>query len=280
MKKILVPCNFSKHAQQAYKFAMDLASTNGGEVFVLKVIDMPVAYESTFGFQPYAFDSSLLIDLEADARKNYEKMKGLYADITVPVSFHIGHGPVTATIRNFINGNEIDLVVMGTHGAGGIGDFFFGSNTDKIVRFSPVPVFAIRKSLEIASIKNIVFANALHLDQTELIEKLKRLQNLFKATLHILYVNTPSHFKEGTDIKRELEDFAKYFNLENFTLNIRDNIDEGDGIIKFAHEINGDMIAMETHGRRGLSHLFHGSIAEDVVNQVDSPIWTFVAGRK
>ena len=55
--------------------------------------------------------------------------------------------------------------------------------------------------------------------------------------------------------------------LENYTVNIYNDVVEEDGIIYFARDIDADMIALSTHGRSGLMHLLSGSIAEDVVNK-------------
>jgi nucleotide-binding universal stress UspA family protein len=104
---------------------------------------------------------------------------------------------------------------------------------------------------------------------------IKELQNLFGAWLHLLFVNTPSHLKKTSERVAEVNDFARAYNLDNYTTNLRDDNHENDAIVAFAKEIKADMIAMGTHGRRGLSHLFTGSIAEDVVNHASCPIWTF-----
>ena len=63
--------------------------------------------------------------------------------------------------------------------------------------------------------------------------------------------------------------------LKNYTLNVFNDPYEESGVINFAQEIDADMIAMGTHGRRGLAHLMSGSVAEDIVNHVDCPIWTY-----
>lgn len=188
------------------------------------------------------------------------------------ISFAVVHGPTSAMIRDYIEDNKIDLVVMGTHGATGVSEFFVGSNTEKIVRFSKVPVFAIRKAPKVSSIKNIVFPTALELNQTDFIRKLKSLQEFFDAKLHVLYLNTPFNFiREG-----DLTNYAKHYKLTNYTLNIRNDRYEPDGIISFVKEMKADMLAMATHGRKGLSHFISGSITEDVVNHVNCPIWTCV----
>jgi len=105
--------------------------------------------------------------------------------------------------------------------------------------------------------------------------KVKELQNFFKATIHVLFVNTPAVFTTDAKTKPALVRFAKRFMLKNFTLNVYNDIDEEQGIINFSREINADLVAMRTHGRRGLAHIATGSIAEDVVNHIGCPIWTF-----
>jgi nucleotide-binding universal stress UspA family protein len=168
-----------------------------------------------------------------------------------------------------------DLIIMGTKGSSGFKEFVIGSNTEKIVRWSPVPVIAVKKTVKPGSIKNIVFPNTLSDEQETLILKIKDMQTLLNATLHIVYINTPGNFKKDVDTKAQLKAFAKRFMLKDYTLNVYNDIDQETGLAHFIKEVKGDMIVMATHGRRGLAHLMSGSIAEDVVNHIDCPIWTF-----
>jgi hypothetical protein len=105
--------------------------------------------------------------------------------------------------------------------------------------------------------------------------KVKALQNFFKAKLHIVYINTPSNFKRDFETTKSLKAFAKRFMLKDFTINVYNDPFEESGVINFTHSINADMIAMGTHGRKGLSHILSGSVTEDIANHVDCPIWTY-----
>ncbi len=277
MKSILVPCDFSPESREAYQFALQLAGKTGGLVHVLKAVDLPVMYESALGAAPYYFDPSLIKELKEDAKVQYEKLKAQYPT-PVQVQFFVQEGPVTPTIRQFIKDHAIDLVVMGTRGASGLEEYLIGSNTEKIVRFSPVPVFAIRKSVTLDSIRNIVFPTTLEADSV-LIQQVRALQAFFQAKLHLLMVNTPYNMERRADEAARLEAFATKHQLTNFTVNTRDEFREPSGILNFAQEVKADLIAMGTHGRRGLAHLFAGSITEQVVNHVESPMWTYSTHR-
>jgi nucleotide-binding universal stress UspA family protein len=274
MKRILVPCDFSESAIQAYIFALNLAAQTQAEVYVLKVIDMPFVYEVPIGVAQYYVDSNILKQAEDQARKNFEKLKGEHTK-QEGVTFTTIVGPVTITIRQFILEQGIDLVVMGTLGASGWKEYFVGSNTEKVVRFSPVPVLAVRKAQVLSRIKNIVFPTTLEFDQVDLVYRIKDLQSHFSAMLHLLLINTPGNMKRTKDEMEMMEEYAHYYKLKDYSLNTRNDFYEQDGIINFAHEIKADMIAMGTHARKGLAHLFMGSVTEDVVNHVDCPIWTY-----
>jgi nucleotide-binding universal stress UspA family protein len=275
MKKILVPCDFSEPAQQAYKFAIDLAGVSDGEVIVVKAIDIPLMYESAFGVQPYVLEKSLLDDLRDSAISNFEMLKKKFPNKNALVTFKVEFGPITLTIKQFIEEHTIDLVVMGTHGADGWKEYVWGSNTERVVRFSPVPVIAVRVAPELDSIKNIVFPTSLNFDQIQLVSEVKALQTFFGAMLHVLYINTPSNFKRDPELQLSLKEFANFYKLSNYSLNVRNDAYEMDGIISFTQEIKADLVMMGTHARKGLLHLVAGSITEDVVNHIHCPIWTY-----
>jgi nucleotide-binding universal stress UspA family protein len=273
MKSILVPCDFSPESREAFQFALQLAARTGGTVNVLKAVDLPVMYESALGAAPYYFDPTLIRELKDNARIQFEKLAAQYPS-AVKVEFTVQEGPVTPTIRQFIADKAIDLVVMGTRGASGLEEYLIGSNTEKVVRFSPVPVFAVRKSVPLETIRNIVFPTTLE-SPPELLHQLKALQGFFNATLHLVLINTPYNLQRTGDEMTRMKNFADQHGLSPCTLNTRDDFREPHGIIQFANDVKADLIAMGTHGRRGLAHFFSGSITERVVNHMDGLIWTF-----
>lgn len=274
MKKILVPCDFSDSAIQAFKFAVEIANQSKGEIHLLNVVEIPVVHDSVM-MPALSYEESFLKEMKDRADKDFIKMKTKWTKDGPKMITHVQYGSPTATISRFVEDNKVTLVVMGTKGASGLKEFFVGSNTEKIVRWSPVPVISIKKSVKALSIKNIVFPTTLHNDEEELTMKVKALQDFFKATLHILYINTPANFRSDVVTRKRLDDFAKRFMIKNCTLNVYNDLSEEEGVTNFTKTVKGDMVAMATHGRRGLNHLMSGSIAEDVVNHIECPIWTW-----
>jgi len=272
MKKILVPCDFSNTAVQAFRFACEVASISKGEVFVLNVIELPSLHNSLL-VPIQAYEAAFLKDVKLKAQRSFEKIKERYAG-KVKVHFYLEHGSVTEGVKRFASKKRVDLVVMGTHGASGLKEYMVGSNTEKIVRSLSVPVMAIKKYTGISALKNIVFPTNLREVNKNVVSSVKALQSFMKAKLHILYVNVPSNFISDHVTEKRLMEFARQNQFKNCAIHIYNDIDEQSGIINFSAKFKNKIIAMSTHGRKGINHLMTGSVAEDVVNHIDAPIWT------
>ncbi len=272
MKKILVPCDFSDAAIEAFKFAVNIASKSDGTVNLLHIIELPVLYDSA---AVMSFEQSYMDDRKKEVEADFTKLRKKWnKDGRVKVKVHIEFGAIVPVIRRMILETKADLVVLGTNGAKGLKDFTVGSNTEKIVRSSPVPVISLKK--EVKAVKNIVLPTLPDFSLEQLTLEVKALQDFFGATLHVLYVNTPARFRTDADLRKEMTNFEKRFMLKNCTMNVFNDVSEEEGIRNFSAQVKADLIAMRTHGRRGIAHLAVGSIAEAVVNHIDCAIWTHV----
>lgn len=273
MKKILVPCDFSDASKEAYKLAMDWAANCGGEVYVLYVILITSLSDGGAGAEFYNVE--YFSRMEEDARQEFNALHQAAGLSQVSSKLEIMYGDVHYSIKNFVAKESIDLVVMGNSSRSGTTEFFVGSNAEKVVRHSQVPVITVKEALPINSIKNILLPTTLGLNQTEFISKVKELQAFLHATVHILLINTPTRFLLDREANEALTGFVNQYKIQNYELHFRNYYTVEDGILDFAHAEKMDMIAMATHGRKGLSHLLNGSVAEEVVNQITLPIWTY-----
>jgi nucleotide-binding universal stress UspA family protein len=274
MKTILVPCDFSRTATNAYKFALDIANQSNGVIHLLHVIELPVLHD-TILMPVLNFEEQLLKELRENAEVKFSKLISTSGLPKSKLLTEVRFGSISKMICDYISEKEIDLVVMGSHGASGLREVFIGSNAEKIVRNSPSPVVVIKDYYK-GPVKNIVFPNTLNTEkQEELVMKVKELQEFFQAKVHLLWVNTPINFTADDVTIARLQAFAKRFMLKNFTINIFNYPNEEDGIAKFAASCKADMIAMGTSGKTGFAHVLNGSIAEDVVNHSQNLVWTF-----
>jgi nucleotide-binding universal stress UspA family protein len=272
MKHILVPCDFSDPAVQAFKFAAQIASQSKGQVTLLNVVEIPVMHDTVL-MPVLSFEEAFLREAREKADKNFQKMKEKWGS-DIKMNYQVSYGATSSTIREVAEEIKADLIVMGTHGASGMKELVIGSNAEKIVRTSPIPVISVKKNVR-GAVKDIVFPVTPFQDDENLFQKVKALQYFFQAKLHLLFVNTPGVFVRDSVSRPQLTALAKRLLLKDYTINIYNDLSEEDGIRGFAQSIGADMVAIGTHGRRGLNHLVTGSIAEDIVNHLECPIWTF-----
>ncbi len=270
MKKILVPTDFSEASIEAVRFAANVARESQGELTLFNTIELPSLYNSSMVAQ---FESDFMKSMKQGAEREIEKIESKSIGAKVKVKRLVVFGGFLPTLKDTIKKEKPDVIIAGTTGASGVKEYTLGSTAEKIVRNSSVPVISVHKFTD--QIKNIVFPTQPDLAQEALTMKVKELQTFFDAKLHVLYVNTPATFKRDSDIRPSLEKFVKRFMLKNATVNIYNDISEADGIINFVKDNKADMVAMATHGRKGLAHIASGSIAEDVVNHIKCPTWTF-----
>ena len=279
MKRILVPCDFSKPAINAYRFALNIAAQARGTVHLLHVIELPVVHDSLL-MPVLNFEEQLLKDLADGAEIRFKDLTDKYRAEGASVVVKTQFGQVSRMLSDYITKESIDLVVMGSHGATGARELFIGSNAERMVRTSPVPVLIIKDYYK-GPIKNIVFPNNLETeDQEDLVMRVKALQNFFNAHLHLVWINTPLNFTSDTSTTEKLTTFAKRFLLKDYTINVFSYTDEEGGILEFSKRVKGDLIAIGTHGRKGISHLIHGSLAEDVVNHNRGLVWTYALKKE
>lgn len=278
MKTILVPTDFSEQAKYALDLACGIAAKSDATVQLLNVVEAPQG--TSFNAMgevtaPDGMDSLFFAQLLKKQREELTKLvkDPKYKDVQLEGEVVVGN-PYENISRNIAD-REVDLVVMGTQGSSGIEEVLVGSNTEKVVRRAKCPVLTVKEAVDPESIKDIVFATNLRDTNERLVKELLNLQKLFDAKLHLISVNTPSTFETDRFYKREMKKFVEEYGIDNYTMNVYNDDVEEDGIVFFAEDINADMIALATHGRRGISHLLSGSIAEDVVNHAKRPVWTF-----
>lgn len=284
MKKILVPTDFSEQSDYAMDLACQIARRAGAQVSVLHLVDMSGfidyaaignSYSMLGATAGIAFDEKVLKSLQESAEEKMDEFVGRFSNKDVDIIHKIEFGNAFQNITQEIKDNQVNLTVMGSRGASGIEEFLVGSNTEKVVRHANCPVITVKSKVDFDKIKDIVYASKFTHDETNVISELKKILDITNARLHLVRVVTPNAFESSRNIKSIISKYAEKHALENYTINIYNEIVEEDGIIYFARDIEADMIALSTHGRSGLMHLLSGSIAEDVVNHARRPVWTF-----
>ena len=143
LKKILVPTDFSEYSNNALKYGCALSEKFGSEMHLLHVLQDLVAMvpEPGLAFPP---PGNYMQELQQSSELALKDLP--------PSGW--GHGPsIVRTTRNgppfveivrYARENEIDLIVIGTHGRGGLAHMLLGSVAEKVIRKASCPVLTVR----------------------------------------------------------------------------------------------------------------------------------------
>jgi nucleotide-binding universal stress UspA family protein len=143
--RILVPTDGSAEGRRAVAHALDLASVHGADVHGLYVVDT-ASYAGMPMESSWEGVSELLRE---DAEKAAGEVESLAADTGLDAETAVAEGSPSKEIIRYAEANGCDLIVMGTHGRGGIDRLLLGSVAEKVVRGSSVPVLTVRLDGEV-----------------------------------------------------------------------------------------------------------------------------------
>jgi nucleotide-binding universal stress UspA family protein len=275
MKKIIVPIDFSEHSEYALEAASNIARKFNSELIVLHMLELSNAILTA--------DSTALGEEAVFYLKLAEQRFETFLDKPylegIEVTPIVKHFKVWSEVNDVANKHNASLVVMGSHGTSGIKEVLIGSNTEKVVRHSDIPVLVIKHNPILFDFENGVFASDFSEDSVAVYLKAKTIFGKLRAKMHLVYVNSPDgNFRSSSEIDKRIANFLKKADgdLEHLSdVNIVSDYSIENGILNFANVIGADLIGVATHGRKGLAHFFEGSVSEDLANHSTLPVMTF-----
>jgi len=144
-RKILVPVDFSAASCAALEHALFLAGRLDATIEVLHVWQTPDTMPpSTLRIAPHGIERGIGAHARAAAERALSEFCEPYADAGVPLRFELVFGQPVPVIRTRAEEGRHDLLVMGTHGRGGLPRLLLGSVAEELVRSAPCPVLTVR----------------------------------------------------------------------------------------------------------------------------------------
>jgi nucleotide-binding universal stress UspA family protein len=276
MKKILVPVDFSEHSEYALEVAASLAKQKQAEIVVLHMMGLSEAVFTKDDSQEF-MEAQFYMKL---AKKRFTDFLDKPYLKGIKVSETVQNYKIFSEVNNVAKEQNVDLIVMGSHGAGGMSEIFVGSNTEKVVRSAEVPVLVIKNRIADFKMKKAVFGFDFSIENLSAYQKATQFLASLNVEVHVVYINrTGINFMSSSEIQEQINAFMRvaHHNDAPNHIQVRQRADytiEG-GIYNYTKEIHADTIVVATHGRSGLAHFFRGSISEDLANHASLPVITF-----
>jgi len=261
MKKILFPTDFSEIANNAFIHALEFAKVVNGELVLLHTFELPFI-DNQFAPDNYytIFDSLQLANIDAfkDEIPKLRELAKQHNLEDIKLSHKLVDGDLVYSIKQAINDENIDFVVMGTSGSSGWETFLIGTNTNAVVTGVSVPVLTVPLEAQFAKIETIGFTTRFREKDKVSLKQVVKIAKKTNAIVKCLYVKTAK-----SDVSDEtINQWKIEFENEPVQFSVVSSDDVKGTILDFISHKNIDILTMITHKRSFFSELFNTSLAE------------------
>ena len=272
MKKIVVPIDFSPISINAFEYALRLADAFGCEI---EVINMYSPIVSDYPYMPGNIINEIIEGKKDTAIINFieyvknqsEVINMLFNKVSVNIDMIPGVG--TIDILEAIKKKRADLVVMGTKGASGLKETFFGSITGEVMESASCPVLAIPEEAKYRGINTIAVTTDFVDKDDRIINYLQTWASNFKANIKCIHVDL-NHTHEYT---KKMDSLASLFGeSRNISFEVIDDTDVLRGISNFIDKNNVNILGMVIHQRNIIQELFNYSYTKKMVYHTKTPV--------
>ena len=292
--RILLATDFSRWARRAEDYACALACSWRASLTVLSVAEFPP------GLNPdYPVNQQYLADLLKNASSQLVDLKGRAERRGIAVTTRMATGIPSEEVITAARAEDSDLIVVGTRGKTGLAHVLLGSTAERVIRGAPCPVLTVRMEPADTEQEEGALSRSVMLERIlvpvdfsdcslDALEYAAVVAQQAKASLMLLHVLEPvsygldftlGHSRTREQVRetwtKRLEELAASLRVRQVPVEsqLRGGL-PSDSILDSARTLPCDLIVMGTHGRRGISHAFSGSVAEAVLRKALCPVLT------
>lgn len=273
IETIAVPTDFSESSICALKFAAGMAKKLGAAIKLVHVYQRPYTTTAYNGGLSAAVDPQMHKEIRQEIINELRKIsENDFLEGVKVIARLITDIPAWKMYEELDN-EDADIIVMGTHGMTGLlHGGLIGTNTERVIRHSPMPVISVPDGVTFNGINHLLFATNFQEGVDEFYKHAVDLAKAFDADLEVAVINTQDSYqttKNANENYEVLKDKVPYEKSKLVIYN-EDSVTEGIRDLSLKHHI--DLIMMMTHGRTGFRHFLQGSITEDVSATVKTPV--------
>ena len=271
LKNILVPTDFSICAKNALINAINIAEFSGAKLVLMSAFHVPVPHARA---GTATIVHTLANEVEDVVKEDFDTLVNSLPQLTrIDYECVIKHGFAVEEVLSAIKDYQIDLVIMGTHGATGVEAVFLGSNTNNVIKKSKIPVLAIPENASLIEINNIVLASDyLEIDDYKKLDALKMIIELFNAELHVLHISPKQYISfESASEAKKLEHVLKGIK-RSYHFQTHEKFEEGLNQYIDDHQI--DMVVILPRAHTFLDRVLKRSHTSQIVFQSKTPLLT------
>lgn len=282
MNKILVPSDLSIIAERGLSLAAEIAKRSEAVISLVNFTRHPFGktFTAMGEVSSKVDEESELFNLQL-IKTNKEKLDTLaarYSEDGVEIETSIVDDEFKDGVDDYLQQENIDLVVMGTSGEENATEAFTGNHTEQVIKISKCPVLSVRDGFRIEDFSNIVLAVNVIKDNPGVNDALDTLADLavcFDAHIHLVHVRDKATDYSALNLEKFFTDMAEKAGLRNYSVTIFEADDQASGVIKFAQDVKAGLIAVIKNSTEGVFRIFSNHFSDRLVKEVGRPVFTF-----
>ncbi len=269
---ILVPTDFSEHAQNAVDAAIKMAKYLGGQIHLYHSAAIPDDWEKLSVEEKFLDDLNKKIAIAA--RDKLNAIKERVEEKGIAAYTHYTGGSFIKNIHEILDQVPIDLIIMGSHGASGKREWLIGTKTQKVIRRVDTMTLVVKTNQHKLDFSKVLFVTGLSEDDQSAFRRFLAFLEPFRIEeLHILSIDLQGAFTNPrflmVQLLKEFKAVASKYNTFTYFFSAL-TVDMG--VRQFVHAHGIDLVAMSNHHEKPLKHALLGSNIERVVNHSDVPV--------
>lgn len=147
LHRLLVPIDFSANSKNALLYSSALAQPFDAELHLLYVIE-PIIYSPDFSMGQIALPSIDTHEMEVRSREEMQKLVKTQLPDSIRSKITVRIGKPFSEIIDYAKQEDIDVIVISSHGHSSVEHILFGSTSEKVVKKAPCPVLTLREPLK------------------------------------------------------------------------------------------------------------------------------------
>lgn len=277
IKKILIPIDFSELSSYAIDYALEIAKVHSSKIIFVHVVEDMLNFSIPGDFvlttEEFIEKEKAIEHIKADRLNHFTKLMSEKYNFTFENK--IVFGKSHRAINDLVKSEQIDLLVMSTHGVSGFREFIIGSNAVRMITECACPVLSVQRPMKMSGFKKILLPFNDDPFSRQKINVAIQVSRWFNAEVCTLGIETEDEHSHLVKIEREAHQITSYLNEHDVknTLEIVRNTNLQKAVLNYGKQIDADMlIVMADMEKEDIVEFIMGPVAQQLINHSTIPV--------
>lgn len=277
IKKILIPIDFSELSSYAIDYALAIAKIHTSKIIFVHVVEDMLNFSVPGDFvlttEEFIEKEKAIEQIKTERLNHFTKQMSAKYNFTFEskVVFGKSHRAVNELVIN----EQIDLLVMSTHGVSGFREFIIGSNAVRMITECPCPVLSVQKPMKSTGFKKILLPFNDDPFSRQKINVAIQFSKWFNAEVCTLGIENEDEHSHLVKIEREAHQITSYLDEHGVknSMEIVKNSNLQKAILSYGKQIDADLvIVMADMEKEDVVEYIMGPVAQQIINHSSIPV--------